>query len=189
MQLAIRHPQRCRALVLLVPADYLPARMPNHGGAVVRAIIASDFVAWAALKVRWLVPGAMATTMLGTDPLLVRSAEPNERARVREILDRILPVSSRIRGMEFDIRTAAATEPYPIETIFCPVLTVSAEDDSFGTAARARQIAGIAPNGRAVIYPTGGHALVGRYSDALSEITSFLSENSCPTPRNGAYQD
>ncbi len=60
MQFAIRHPQRCRALVLLVPADYLPPRMPNHGGALFRAIIASDFVAWAALKVMWLVPGAMA---------------------------------------------------------------------------------------------------------------------------------
>ena len=52
-----------------------------------------------------------------------------------------------------------------------------------------QQIAAIAPNGRAVIYPTGGHALVGRYSEALSEIESFLSENSCPTPRKGSYQD
>ncbi len=75
--------------------------------------------------------------------------------------------------MEFDIRTAAATDPYPIERILCPVLTVSAEDDLFGTAARARQIAAIAPNGRAVIYPTGGHALVGRYSEALSEIAAL----------------
>jgi len=189
MQFAIRHPQRCRALVLLVPADYLPPRTPNHGRALVRAIIASDFVAWAALKVMWLVPGVMARTMLGTDPRLVRAAEPNERARAREVLGHLLPVSSRIGGMQFDIRTAAATEPYPIEGILCPVLTVSAEDDLFGTAARARQVAAIAPYGRAVIYPTGGHALVGRYSGALSEITSFLSEDSCPTPRKGPYQD
>jgi pimeloyl-ACP methyl ester carboxylesterase len=189
MQFAIRHPQRCRALALLVPADYLPPRMPHHGGALFRAIIASDFIAWAALKVMWLVPGAMARTMLGTDPLLVRAAEPNERARVREVLDHLLPVRSRNVGMQFDIRTAAATERHPIERISCPVLTVSAEDDRFGTAARARQVAAIAPNGRAVIYPTGGHALVGRYSEALSEVTSFLSEDSCPTPRKGSYQD
>jgi pimeloyl-ACP methyl ester carboxylesterase len=91
--------------------------------------------------------------------------------------------------MRFDIRTAATPEPYPIEGIACPVLTVSAEDDRFGTAARARQIAAIAPNGRAVIYPTGGHALVGRYHEALSEITSFLSENTCPTRRKCSDQD
>jgi 2-hydroxy-6-oxonona-2,4-dienedioate hydrolase len=181
MQFAIRHPQRCRALVLLVPANYLPPQMPNHGGVLFRAIIASDFVAWAALKLMWLVPGAMARTMLGTDPLLVRAAEPNERARVRKVLAHLLPVRSRTGGMQFDIRTAATPNPYPIEGISCPVLTVSAEDDRFDTAARARQIAATAPNGRAVIYPTGGHALVGRYHEALSEITSFLSENSCPT--------
>jgi 2-hydroxy-6-oxonona-2,4-dienedioate hydrolase len=181
LQFAIRHPQRCRVLVLLVPAQYLPPRTRNHGGPLLRVILASDFAAWAALKLMWLVPGAMARTMLGTDPLLVRAAEPNERARVRELLDHLLPVSSRTGGMQFDIRTAATPKPYPIEGISCPVLTVSAEDDRFDTAARARQIAASAPNGRAVIYPTGGHALVGCYHEALSEITSFLSENSCPT--------
>ena len=162
MKFAIRHPQRCRALVLLVPAEYLPPRMPNHGGALFRAIIASDLVAWAALKVMWLVPGTMATTILGTDRLLVRAAEPNERARVRQVLDHLLPVRSRIRGMEFDIRTAAASGPYPIERIVCPVLSVSAEDDLFGTAARARQIAAIAPNGRAVMIRPAVMRLVGR---------------------------
>jgi hypothetical protein len=30
------------------------------------------------------------------------------------------------------------------------------------------------PDGRAIIFPTGGHALVGHYADALREITSFL---------------
>ncbi len=189
MKFAIRHPQRCRALVLLVPANYLPPRMPNHGGALLRAIIGSDFVAWAALKVMWLVPGAMARPMLGTDPIHVRAAEPKERARVREVLDHLLPVNSRIAGMRFDIRTAQGTEPYLIERIFCPVLTLSAEDDLFGTAARARQVAAAAPNGRAVIYPTGGHALVGRYSEALSEITSFLSEDAGPTSRKASYHD
>ena len=33
MQFAIRHPDRCRALVLLVPADYLPAGTSIQGGA------------------------------------------------------------------------------------------------------------------------------------------------------------
>ena len=189
MQFTIRHPQRCRALVLLVPAESLPAGTRNHGGALVRAIFASDFAAWAALKLMQLLPGAMARTMLGTDPFLVSAAEPDERARVREVLDHLLPVSLRSRGMQFDIRTAATPESYPIERILCPVLAVSAEDDRFGTAARARQIAAMAPNGRAVIYPTGGHALVGRYSEALSEITSFLAENARPTPRKGSDRE
>ena len=86
----------------------------------------------------------------------------------------LLPVSERFGGMQFDIRSAATHEPYQIEKIVCPVMTISAKDDRFGTASRAKYIADGVFDGRAIIFPTGGHALVGRYADALREITSFL---------------
>jgi 2-hydroxy-6-oxonona-2,4-dienedioate hydrolase len=174
MQFAIRHPERCRALVLMVPADYLPAGTTIHGGAVAKAIFNSDFVAWAALNLMPILPGGMSQMMLGTDSAVVRAAEPSEKARVRQILSHLLPVSPRAKGMQFDIKTAATHEPYPIEKITCPVLTISAEDDRFGTAARARDIAARVPDGRAIVLPTGGHALVGHYADALREMTAFL---------------
>jgi len=174
IQFAIRHQERCRALVLLVPADYLPAGTSIHGGAVVRATFNSDFVAWAALKLMPIMPGGMTRMMLGTDTALVRAAEPSEKARVQQVLEQLLPVSPRFGGMQFDIKTAATQEPYQIEKIACPILTISAEDDRFGTASRAKYIATSAPDGRAIIFPTGGHALVGHYADALREITSFL---------------
>jgi pimeloyl-ACP methyl ester carboxylesterase len=74
LQFAIRHPDRCRALVLLVPADYLPAGTSIHGGSVVRAIFNSDVIAWAASKLMALLPGEMSRMMLGTDPALLRTA-------------------------------------------------------------------------------------------------------------------
>src|SRR5450755_3985654 len=171
-----RHPERCRALVLLVPADYLPAGTSIRGGTVVKAIFNSDFVAWVALKLMPIMPGGMTRMILGTDPAVVRAAEPNEKARVQQVLEHLLPVSTRFEGMQFDIKTAAMHEPYSIEKIARPVLTISAEDDRFGTANRARHIAASVPDGRAIIFPTGGHALVGRYADALREITSFLQK-------------
>ena len=176
LQFAIRHPDRCRALVLLGPADYLPEGVSLHGGAVVRAMVNSDFAGWAVLKVMTIMPGVMTGMMLGTDGALVRAAEPSEKARVRQALEHILPVSPRIAGMNFDVKTAAMREPYTLEKITCPVLTISAEDDRFGTASRARYIAARVQGGRAVIFPTGGHALVGRYGDALRESTSFLQK-------------
>lgn len=178
MQFAIRHPERCRALVLLVPADYLPAGTSIHGGAFVRAIFNSDFVAWVALKLMPIMPGRMTKNMhrsiLGTDAAIIRAAEPKEKARVQQVLEHLLPVSLRFRGMRFDIQTAATHESYQIKKIACPVLTISAEDDRFGTASRAKHIATSVLDGRAVIFPTGGHALVGHSADALREITSFL---------------
>src|ERR1017187_6407686 len=134
MQFAVLHPERCRALVLLVPADYLPAGTSIHGGTVVRAIFNSDFVAWATLKTMPIMPGAMTSMMLGTDTAVVRAGEPSEKARVQQILNPLRPLSPRFGGMQFDIKTAAPHEPYPIEKIACPVMTISAEDDRFGTA-------------------------------------------------------
>jgi 2-hydroxy-6-oxonona-2,4-dienedioate hydrolase len=174
LQFAIRHPERCRALVLLAPAGYLPAGADIEDGAVVRAIFSSDFLAWAALKVMPIVPGGMFPMMLGTDAAVVRAAEPHEQARVQQVLDHLLPVSPRDRGIQFDIKTVATHEPYPIEKITCPVLTISAEDDRFGTASRSRKIAASVIDGRVIIYPTGGHALVGHYGDAMREIATFL---------------
>lgn len=183
LQFAIRHPERCRALVLLVPADHLPEGTEIHGGALTKAIFASDFVAWGAVKTLPLAPGGMTRMMLGVDAEVVRDAAPSEQARVGRILQHLLPVGPRSPGMGFDVETAAVRRPYEIEKIACPVLAISAEDDAFGTAARARYIAGAVPDGRAVIFPTGGHALVGRFAAALGESTSFIREfSSRPQP-------
>jgi 2-hydroxy-6-oxonona-2,4-dienedioate hydrolase len=174
LQFAIRHPDRCRALVLLVPANYLPAGTAIHGGAVVSAMVHSNFAAWALLKLMPIMHGGMTRMMLGTDSAVVRAADPSEKARVQQVLDHLLPVSQRIAGMNFDVKTAATREPYPIKGISCPVLTISDEDDRFGTASQAKYIAANVPDGRVILFPTGGHALVGHYADALRDITSFL---------------
>ncbi len=174
LQFAIRHPDRCQKLVLLVPANYLPPGMSIHGGALVRAIFNSDLVAWAALKLMPVMPGGMTLMMLGTDPAVIRTAGPGEQARMRQLLDHLLPVSPRIKGIEFDIKSATLPEPYAIENISCPVLTISAADDAFGTAVRAKFIAAGVPDGRAVTYQAGGHALAGHYEDVQREIVSFL---------------
>jgi 2-hydroxy-6-oxonona-2,4-dienedioate hydrolase len=177
LQFAIRHPQRCRALVLLAPAGYLPVGTNPNSGAVVRAIFSSDFLAWAALKMMPVVPGGMSRMLLGTDAAIVRAADPDEKARVARVLVRLLPVSPRARGMQFDIKTVSTHEPYLIDKITCPSLAISAEDDRFGTAIRAREIAAQVVDGTAIIFPTGGHALVGHYTEAMREIAAFLTSH------------
>ncbi len=183
MQLAIRHPDRVRALVLLVPADYLPPGMTIHGGAVVRAIFNSDFIAWVALKLMPVLPGGMSRMMLGTDLAVLRAADRDEKARVHQILEHLLPVGPRVAGMNFDLATAATREPYAVEKITCPLLAISAEDDPFGTARRARLIASSVAHGRVTVFPTGGHTLVGHLADAVREGTAFLQgANDRPPP-------
>ena len=183
LQFAIRHPDRVRALILLVPADYLPSGTSIHGGAIVRSFFNSDFIAWALLKLMPVMPDGMSRMMLGTDSAVVRAANPAEKIRVQQVLVHLLPVSQRVGGMNFDVATAASRETYALEKITCPVLAISSDDDRYGTALRARYIVAHVSQGRTVIYSTGGHALVGHYTDTLNEGSAFLRALPAPGSR------
>jgi len=180
LEFASRYPDRCGALVLLVPAAPLPPGTRNHGGALARAMFESDVLAWAGLKATRLLPGLMDGLMLGTDASVVATASAGEKARVSQLLDHLLPMRPRAAGMAFDIKTAASPAAIPLNRISCPVLTVSAEDDRFGTAARAREISAGVQHGTTVVYPSGGHALVGHYDEAFREVTAFLASQLPP---------
>lgn len=178
-EFAIRYPNRCRALVLLVPAAYAPTRKPNTSGAesalaqsLVQAMLKSDFIFWIGTR---FFPDTMIRTILATDPALVHAADAREQARVRATLDHIQPISARAQGLLFDGRTAGAPAPQELEKITCPVLTISSKDDLYGTSDPAEYIAGRVRNGRAIIYPTGGHLWVGHGDDVWREIEAFLT--------------
>jgi 2-hydroxy-6-oxonona-2,4-dienedioate hydrolase len=179
MQFAIRHPRRTRAVVLLVPAAYAPDRRPNESGmggplgeAVVMALLESDALFWAA---RRLAPDRLTRAVLATDPALVAAAGPAEQARVRTILDHILPVSRRAAGLLDDSRWAGAPPPYPLERIRAPLLAISLRDDLYGTYAAARHTAAAVPNGTFVGYPSGGHVWVGRDAELWRDVAGFLA--------------
>lgn len=115
----------------------------------------------------------MTKMILATDPALLERADERERARVRRVLGDILPISERRRGLALDMVTAGDPPPYPLQALRCPLLAVSARDDLYGTAASAAFAARAAPEGRLVLYATGGHLLVGRFAEAAAETAAF----------------
>jgi pimeloyl-ACP methyl ester carboxylesterase len=178
MQFAIRHPERCRALVLFVPATFSPAREPNTApvegplaGPLLRTLLSSDLVFWLGAT---FAPDTMTRVLLATEPAVIEAAGPDERLRARQILRHILPVSRRAKGLFFDMRTAGAPPRYELERIACPLLAISAADDLYGTAESARYAAREVRNGRLILYPTGGHILAGRSEEVWPAIASFL---------------
>jgi 2-hydroxy-6-oxonona-2,4-dienedioate hydrolase len=161
MQFAIRHPDRCQALILLVPATYAPSRRPNTSGAqnrlaesMMQAWLKSDFLFWLSLK---LAPNQMTRLLLATEPEVVRAAGPAESERVANVL------------------IAGAPPPYPLERITCPVLAISAKDDLFGTYPAAEYAAGGVPDGRLLGFDSGGHILAGRDAEVWRGVAEFLS--------------
>jgi len=179
LQLAVRHPERVSALVLMVPAAFVP----RHGGAApVRTppgtlqlfdtALRSDFLFWA---IRRAAPSLMIRGLLGTPPELVAHAPAAERERLAAMLDQILPVTDRRVGLLNDAIVTTQIERYPLERITAPTLTISAADDLYGTYDAARYSAEQIPGARFIGYPDGGHMLVGRNADVTSSIAEFLA--------------
>ena len=123
----------------------------------------------------------MIGTLLATDPALVRNASPSERARADRILDEIMPVEPRSRGMLNDARLAGNPARIDFSRIRVPTLVVSAEDDRFGTASTARDIAAAVPGARLLIFAEGGHIWVGHDQELWSAVANFLRESETPT--------
>ena len=176
IEFAIRHPDRCSGLIAIVPATYAPERpslwpMSPWQERLMRAMLEWDGLFWAALNVS---PDTMIGTMLATDPALVAAASTDEKARVREILSNILPVSRRSRGLMNDARLASDPAPSDLRRITAPTLAISLEDDRFGTADAARHIAQEVAGARLVIYPQGGHVWVGHDEELFAEVAAFV---------------
>ena len=177
VQFALRNPERTSALILLVPAANVsgrdPVEMSQTAEFLVRRLTTSDFSFWAATK---LARKQMVGTLLATDPELVAQSSVRDRGRVKRILAEIMPVSLRWRGMLNDAKLAGNPAKVDFSRLQVPTLVVSVEDDRFGTAATAREIAAAVPGSRLVIFPRGGHLWVGQDEAVWAEVARFIGE-------------
>jgi pimeloyl-ACP methyl ester carboxylesterase len=178
LQMAIRHPDRVSALVLLVPLTYKPPTQPDSApplppwveNAMMR-VIGSDFLFWSALH---LARAQMIEVVLATPPGLLASASPSERVRVNAMLDAIQPVSARARGLRSDTLAGKHLAPAPLESIHAPTLVISTRDDRYGTYASARYTADRIPGATFVGFDEGGHTWVAHDDEVLALITRLL---------------
>jgi len=178
MQFALRHPERCRAMVLLVPAAYVPRpgsappmKTPAGTEFLFDTALRSDFLFWAATRV---ARSTVIRAILATPPAVVAGASADEQARIDKVVAGILPVSPRRLGLLNDAAITASLPRYGLERITTPTLVISVADDLFGTFDGARYTAEHVAGARFVGYPTGGHLWVGHQEELMSEIAGFL---------------
>ena len=190
-EFALRHPDRCSHLGLLVPAANLTNRDPVEFTPVQRlavgAVLGSDLAFWSLSR---LARGQMTRTLLATDPALLDHVSAEEQLRARTILDQIFPISRKVDGLRTDGFWAGTPSPTAYHDIAVPTLVLSCEDDLFGTAATARLLAGRIPDVDLTVYPTGGHIWLGHDDDIADRIAAFLRSNpsqeplTCPLPKS-----
>jgi pimeloyl-ACP methyl ester carboxylesterase len=176
-EFALRHPDRCSHLVLLVPAANLTNRDPVEFTALQRlavgAVLGSDFWFWSLSR---LASGQMLRTLLATDPALLGRVDEDERRRATAILDQIFPISRKIDGLRTDGFWAGTPSTTAYARIAVPTLIVSCEDDLFGTAATARRLADRIPEAELTVYPTGGHIWLGRDAELADRVAGFIRD-------------
>jgi 2-hydroxy-6-oxonona-2,4-dienedioate hydrolase len=178
MQFALRHADRCRAMVLVVPAAYVPRpgsappmQTPAGTEFLFETALKSDFLFWAAIR---LARSTVIRAILATPPAVVEEASADEQARVGKLMEHILPVSPRRLGLLNDATVTSSLQRYELERITIPTLVISMPDDLFGTFDGARYTAEHVPRARFIGYPSGGHLWVGHQKEVMSEIVAFL---------------
>ncbi len=178
LQMAIRHPDRVSALVLLVPLAYKPSTSADSAKplapwaeALLMRLIGSDFLFWAALHV---ARDQVIQYVLATPPEQVRNASLEERARINAILDHVLPVSARAAGLRSDSVLGKSLGPSALETVRAPTLIISVRDDGFGTYASSEYTASQIKGAKFVGFEHGGHVWVGHDNEVMAEIVKLL---------------
>jgi 2-hydroxy-6-oxonona-2,4-dienedioate hydrolase len=178
LQMALRHPARVSALVLLVPLAYKPpthadsaAPMPLWAENLMMKMIGSDFLFWTALHV---ARDLVIKTVLATPPDLLATASAPERARIHAMLDHILPVSARAAGLTSDTAVGKHLVDAALESIHTPTLIISARDDGYGTFASAQYTASRITGAQFIGFDQGGHIWVGHNDEVMAAIHKLI---------------
>ncbi|WP_119291262.1 alpha/beta fold hydrolase [Azohydromonas sediminis] len=174
LHFALRHPQRTRALVLMVPAVYRPdpaVPMPHWALAALDAVIGADAPFWLLAR---FAPDVVRRLVLATPPAVYHAADANERGRADTVLHQILPVSARRLGLLNDSRLTTGAARVALEAIGAPTLAISARDDGFGTFESARYSAAHIPGARFVGFERGGHLLLGHQREVVAAVHALL---------------
>ncbi len=186
LQMAIRHPDRVSALILVAPLAYKPPTAANSAPPMapwvektMMTVIGSDFLFWSAVH---LARGQMIDTVLATPPALLANASASEQARIDAMLDEILPVSARAAGLRSDSAVGRALRPSPLWLVRAPTLIIAARDDRYGTYASAQYTARGITGARFMGFESGGHTWVGHNAEVMSAIETVVVSSQSVTP-------
>jgi pimeloyl-ACP methyl ester carboxylesterase len=169
LQFALRYPDRCTALILISALSRAWA-WPTIPPIVQGMMLHSGLVFWALVNFAPLVLLAA----FGISRQALAQAGLEEKARVREILQTLLPTHLRWMGMANDANELARIDRYPLEHIAAPTLVIHAVDDVLAPFAHGQFTAEAIPDARLLRLNSGGHLWLRQREKIVAAIAEFL---------------
>lgn len=178
IQMALRHPDRVKALVLVssVAPSAAVEMIALPPKPVIQAVFGSDFLMW---LITTKFQAMMHATVGVPEGYSLNEAD---QVLVSDLIRSILPIQPRQAGFVFDMFTSnldmdRRPQAYPLEELRVPTLIVAAVDDPLAKYENAQAMAERIPNAQLYTFPSGGHLLLSSGDAVKVEIARFL-ENS-----------
>jgi pimeloyl-ACP methyl ester carboxylesterase len=174
LQFALRHPGRCKGLVLISAISQPVPPLPPVLRVIVPLMLSSDFLPWLLYQI---APGTVYQANGINRRLLARIKDDPETMRQLEALySTNLPSSLRRKGMLCDMRQLANPFSIALERIDIPALVIHAEDDPVVPIASGEHSASMIPGARFLRLKEGGHMVcVTHREEILPVIHDFLT--------------
>ena len=174
LQLALRHQNRCGALILIsmaVPPYNKPGRVSRW---LMEKFFGSDFMFWFFLK----YTPSMALKLMGTPYSVQKRLTSFETIWHKDLMWRLLPANLRVKGVLNDvlITNPDLNNSYPVQKIMVNTIVFHSKDDPMPPFEIAKNIAANIPNARFVEIESGGHLLVGHHDKVQKTIRGLVEQ-------------
>jgi len=177
LQFALRHPDRCAALLLVSAAtERTPLPEPESADPFVRAIMQADFLAWLMLGLARRFPKTVFRSILNREELR-RIREPRVRTNLLGMINSTAPVSARRLGLMIDGTYLTTLAALPLASIRVPTLALHGTNDRIISFASSERTAAAIPGARLVPIQNGSHfaCLLG-LGELGTEVRKFLEK-------------
>lgn len=168
LQLALRHPDKVKHLVVLV------GNVPGSPTAVVQP-------AWAKLFDRqlpiWVLKTLFPTIMMRLAGVPKSYSLTHDDARfVAEFIDSMFPLTPRVPGVIFDAFVSNAdVNACNLEAISVPTLVAHTKDDPLASHEASQRAAARIPGARFLSLESGGHLMLGQTKIVHDELVDFFT--------------
>ena len=171
LQFALRHSERCAALVMLSAKSKSPPPETTLQGLVFQSVFRSDYLFW--LITEYARP--LLLTVFGVSGDVQEQIPARSRQLASDVMDSMNPKSLREDGIYHDRDTLAVLpeEVFRLEQITVPTLVVHAVDDGLQPYSHGENTATKVPDAKFLSYEQGGHLLLLQLDDVREKVAAF----------------